>query len=129
MKQWRFTPAFHDSSPGGRWIQNRIIVKPGDRVDMTLGELVASSQGQADSLYSLLERGSDFDTLVAHSANVSFCKFGRFLGTIDIDVYPKHVRDELRKLSVNEITRPLRLGADYIIYKRYDPERLRRLVQ
>jgi len=56
-------------------------------------------------------------------------KLSKFLGTIDIVMYPKHVRDELRKLDVNEITRPLRLGADYIIYKRYESEHFRRILQ
>jgi hypothetical protein len=129
MRQWRFTPALHDSSPNGRWIQKRIIVEAESPVVMTLGEIVTSSKEQADSLYSLLRTGVDFDSLAGLSSTGSSGKLGKFLGRVDIVVYPKHVRDELRKLSTNEMTRPLRLGADYIIYKRYDPERFRRILQ
>ena len=129
MKQWRFTPAVHDSSPNGHWIQERILVEAETPVVITLGQIVASSMEQADSLYSLLKAGADFDSLAGLSSTGSSGKRGKFLGTIDIVQYPKHIRDELRKLSFNDMTHPLRLGADYIIYKRYDPERFRKMPQ
>jgi len=129
MRQWLFTPAVHDSSPNGRWIQKRIVVEAETPVVMTLGEIVVSGKEQADSLYLLLKRGVDFDSLAGLSLKGSSGKLSKFLGTIDIVMYPKHVRDELRKLDVNEITRPLRLGADYIIYKRYESEHFRRILQ
>lgn len=129
MRQWRFTPAVHDSSPNGHWIQKRILVEAETPVVMTLGEIVASSMEEADSLYSLLRTRVDFDSLAGLPSKGSLGKLGKFLGTIDIVQYPKHIRDELRKLDVNGITRPLRLGADYIIYKRYDTERFRRVLQ
>ncbi len=129
MKQWQFTPAVHDSSPNGRWIPERILVESETPVVITLSEIVASSMNQADSLYSLLRTGVDFDSLAGLLSKGSSGIHGKFLGTIDIVQYPKHIRDELRKLNFNDITRPLRLGADYIIYKRYDPERVRRILQ
>ena len=75
---------------------------------MTIGELVSSSLHDADSLYALLEKGTDLDSL-----------FRRTIGTFDIVKYPHRVRDELRRLDVGGYTGPLRRGEEYVIFKRF----------
>ena len=87
---------------------------------MPLGELTATSQGQADSLYSLLNQGVEFDMLVRQSQQMSSTFLGRFIGAASIARFPPQVRDELRRLATNQVTRPIRVGAAYVIYKRLE---------
>jgi TonB family protein len=129
MRQWRFTANELDRLDAGQWIRNTIILQVQEPTIMTLGELTVGSQPEADSLYFLLQHGSDFDALLRQVAPGASAPIGRFIGSIDIAKYPKHVRDELRKLGRNEITRPLRVGATYVIYKRYKPDGLQDLPQ
>ena len=49
---------------------------------------------------------------------------GKITGEVDIARYPKRVRDALRKLGINQITHPLRIGAKFTIFKRYVPDGL-----
>jgi TonB family protein len=122
MRQWRFAPYQVSGSPSSRWIRNTIILQVQEPTILTLGELTAATPQEADSLYSLLRGGMDFDTLAKQVVAGTSTMVGKFLGVVDIARYPKHVRDELRKLALNEITPPLRIGAKYKIYKRYMPD-------
>ena len=122
MKQWRFAVITSDSSTAEHWVRYTVIVHAEELNVMTLGQLVADSQQEADSLYALLKGRITFDTLAKQPRARSSNELGRFLGAIDIARYPQHVRNELRKLEVNDFTHPLRLGANYIIYKRFNHE-------
>jgi TonB family protein len=109
MKQWRFSMSFDDTASGGHWYHYLFDVHIGQPLVLTLGELVAAGQQEADSLYELLNGGLTF-------ASVR----GRFLGAVSIETYPERVRNELRKLHVNDFTHPLRLGKDYVIFMRFE---------
>jgi TonB family protein len=122
MKLWRFTPKPLDGSSTGQWIRNTIILQLQELTVLTLGELAVGNQQGADSLYSLLQNGSDFDALMKQIGQGSSASFGRYIGAVDIARYPKHVRDALRKLGVNDFTRPIRIGSKYTIYKRYQSD-------
>jgi TonB family protein len=108
MKRWRFAPARDGSSPNGLWIRKKVVVQPHESIVMTLGELSAATRDEADSLYLLLQQRTNLDTLFVAS-----------LVTTDIGRYPSHVRDELKRLRENGVTRPLRVGGRFVIYKRF----------
>jgi TonB family protein len=129
MKQWRFATAFDDTSTAGRWIRYTLVVGIQEPMVMNLGELVLSTQAEADSLYHLLETGIAFDTLARHVRKGSADEAGRYLGMIDIARYPGHVRDELRTLAESNFTHPIRVGHNYVIYKRFTPDGSRNLAQ
>jgi TonB family protein len=123
MKQWRFTPIAHDSVTGDHWFRQKVIVQIQEPVVMDLGELVCHSQAEADSLYLLLERGADFDTLARRVQGISSAEYYRSPGAVEIARFPQHVRSELMKLGLNAFTPPLQLGHSYVIYKRF-PDRI-----
>ena len=128
LKQWHFAENRFDSQGTGRWIRNTIVLQVQEATVLTLGELTVGSQKEADSLYALLESGSNFETLIKQVPAGSTTAIGRVLGAVDIARYPKHVRDNLRKLAVNDYTHPVRMGSKYTIFKRYKSEVLQDLV-
>lgn len=108
MKQWRYAPPQRDGAPADIWLRQLIVVQIQEPITMTIGELACPSLSRADSLYALLEKGTDLDTL-----------FQQAIGTFDIAKYPSHVREKLRKLKQDESTSPVRVGDKYVIYKRF----------
>jgi len=122
MKQWRFAPLTQDNVAVERWVRNTIILQVQEPTVLTLGELNASTQQDADSLHTLLDAGSDFNELMKQVVPGSTEPRGKFLGAVDIARFPRHVRDALRKLGFNQVTSPLRVGTTYVIYKRYKPD-------
>jgi hypothetical protein len=129
MKLWRFAAALHDSSASDRWLRYTLVVGIQEPIMMNLGELVVSNQKEADSLYLLLQTGIVFDTLARHVREGSTDEAGRYIGTVDIARYPRHVRDELRKLAESNCTHPIRVGHNFVIYKRFKPEDSQNLAQ
>jgi TonB family protein len=121
MRLWRFAPARQDWSTPDRWIRCAVTVRVEPRIVMALGELTTTSEREADSLYSLLLAGVDFDTLAKRIRGGLSGPGGG--ADVDIAKFPLHVRNELRRLDVNGVTRPLRLGDTYVIYKRFDHDR------
>ena len=108
MKQWRYAPPHREGVLTDLWFRQLVIVQIQEPVVMTIGELVCSSPREADSLYSLLGRGVDLDHL-----------FRQKMATLDIHMYPQKVRNHLKDLGKEEHTSPLRVGENYIIYKRF----------
>ena len=129
MKQWHFNPITVDTAPEGRWIQYSLVVHIEDPVVMTLAELTADEQQEADSLYESLKREEAFVSMEKQIATSPSGDGAKFLGAVDIAAYPQHVRDELRTLRVNHFTHPLRLGNSYVIYVRFDEDRFKNLAQ
>lgn len=120
LKKWRFTPPIDDIDINGRWIRYRIRIEIEEPVFMNLGEIVAFSKDEADSLYLLLRKKTDFIDLAGHIREGTTETIGNIIGTVNIARFPEHVRKELRKLRVNQYTQPVRIGDTYIIYKRFD---------
>jgi TonB family protein len=117
MKHWRFAPL--DESGSHLWVRRDLIVKAQDPVVMSIGELVAGSKDEADSLYALLLHGASFDKLAHPPSTVPSIEQWQ-PGLVDIACYPCQIREELLKLGVNDITAPIRLGTHYVIYKRFE---------
>lgn len=108
MKQWRYAVPRREGVPVDAWFRQLVVVQIQEPIEMTIGELTASSARAADSLYALLNKGSRMDTL-----------FRNNLAAVNIMKYPQHVRERLKKLDQDEFTPPLRVGEEYIIYKRF----------
>jgi TonB family protein len=108
IRQWRYAPFRRDGVPVDLWFRQLVMVQIQEPIILTIGELVFSTLREADSLYALLGKGTNLDSL-----------FRQDIGTFDIAKYPKTVRDALRSLPVGGYTSPLRRGEEYVIYKRF----------
>ncbi len=129
MKQWKYAPNTGEYATSGIWLRNTILVQIQDPIIMTIGELVSDNSRTADSLYALLRAGEDFHKLAAQNGSDEPKRAGRFFEAIDLARYPPHVRTELSKLRINDFTRPIRVGDDYVIYKRYENHNVRILIE
>jgi TonB family protein len=118
---WRYAPPLRNGVPTDVWIHQQIVVQFEDPIFMSLSRLSASSRSQADSLYDLLVKGADFDTLVRDFAAAAMGRNG-YVGRVDIRTFVPRVVEALRKLHEGEFTRPLRDGDSFVIYKRLAKE-------
>jgi TonB family protein len=121
MTQWRFARMRSDEKPGERWVRYAVVVQPQTRepIVLMLGAISAPTIQEADSLYTLLANGVDFDTLAKELYGTSSGDHGGFLGAVDVALYPSNVREKLQELRENEISRPIKVGDRYVIYKRF----------
>ena len=119
MKQWRFSPVLTLADSSTLAVRTRVIVHPEQRIEVPLGSLVVPTQAEAEALYEVLMSGASFDSLAGTARWDSEERRGRHLGITDIGRYPHHIRNVLRGLRPGRITPPLRLGAEYVIFKRY----------
>ncbi len=119
MKRWHFAevPSLEDSATLA--VKTRVIVHPEERIELVLGSLVVSTEAEALELHRLLKAGASFDSLAATPRWDAPGKRGGPLGLRDIGRYPHHIRQELRALRAGRVTPPLRLGSEYMIFKRY----------
>ena len=121
IMKWQFIPAQREGVPVELWIRQPLLVQLREPIYRTLAGLVSATQEEADSLYLLLEHGTNFDTLLRQASQV-FGERSGSPGSIDISVYAPHLRYELLKLREGETSRPLRVGNRIIIYKRLKRE-------
>ena len=108
VRQWRCAPPLRNGVPADVWVRQLVIVQVQTPMPMTIGQLTAPTKEGADSLYELVSKGVEFDHLFAPD-----------LRTIDVNIYPGRVREQLKRLKENEVTPPLRLGSQYLIFKRF----------
>jgi TonB family protein len=121
IMNWQFIPARREGMPVELWVRQPLLVQLRDPIIRTLAGLVSETQAEADSLYLLLEHGMNFDTLIRQAVQVSGERIGS-PGSVDITVYARHLRDKLVRLREGEVSRPLRIGDKFIIYKRLKKE-------
>ncbi len=124
MGKWQFSAFPASDASTDKWVRNSVILQVQEPLILTLGEIITTNKQVADSLYNALKGGADFDAMIKLVPPGATQPLGKFLGATDIARYPKVVRDALRKLGINEITEPLRIGKEYIMYKRYRPDGL-----
>ena len=115
--KWRYAPPMRNGVPTDVWVHQQVVVQFEDPILMSLAQISAYNQAQADSLYALLEKGTDFYLLINESGG-NAQPHGGFLGTIDIRTFAPRIREALRGLHEGEYTHPLRAGDTYVIYKR-----------
>lgn len=122
MKQWRFVPFTGDTAREDRLIRLAVIVQVQDPVVMQLAEMVISSKEKADSLYDLLKEGADFEALAASTFTATAVGSWKPRASVNVVRYPSHVREALCTLRSNQISEPIRIGLDYVIFKKYKAE-------
>ncbi len=118
VRQWQFTPPTRNGQPTDLWIRQQVTVQFQEPILLTLAEIICSTQQDGDTLYQMLEQGADFAALARQTGRSPSNAPDGYLGTVDISLYPPQVREALRSLSVGETTKPIRLGAKYVIFKR-----------
>lgn len=118
VKLWKFQPARQNNKPVASWLRQAIVVQVQEPIIMYLGELVMAQKESADSLYALLTNGTSFEALAKQSVAASR-DHGGYLGAVDLAIFPKNVRDQLKVLDIGDITKPIKVGSDYVIYKRF----------
>ncbi|MEW6062563.1 MAG: TonB family protein [Bacteroidota bacterium] len=118
IKQWRYTPALYKNKPMKLWLKQAAIVQFSEPQYLSLQEIVMATKDEADSVFALLEHGYKFEEMVAlHSTSPSRTQYG-MLGTVNIQVYPYHIRQAVAKLEENQYTTPLKFGDRYVIFRR-----------
>jgi len=121
IMKWQFVPGRQDGAPVDLWVRQPLLVQLREPVIRTLAALASSTQQEADSLYLLIEHGMNFDTLLRQAVQVSGERNGP-PGPVDISVYAPHLRDQLLRLREGDVSRPIRIGNRFIIYKRLKKE-------
>jgi TonB family protein len=120
MKRWRFAATSSRPIPVDRWIRNTVIVQVQEPLVLTLGKVEADTRATADSLYTLLKSGADFEAIARTSGAGASGHCGWFLGATDIAWFPQEIREALHKLPVNGVTPPLRVDSRFAIFKRFE---------
>lgn len=122
MKQWRFVPITDDKEPTDRLIRLGVIVQIQDPVVLKLAEIVISEKQKADSLYALLKGGGSYEFLGESMASRGAGASWKPATAVNLARYPTRVRETLCTLRSDEVTEPIRIGVDYVIFKRYRAE-------
>ncbi|HTY36833.1 MAG TPA: TonB family protein [Bacteroidota bacterium] len=118
VRTWRYSPALMNGQPTALWLRQTLRVHFDKPVYLLLADITCPDQATADSLYALLRAGASFDSLARrHSISISKIR-GGMDGEIDIHSFPIHVSKELAVLHAGEISKPLKLGRTYVIYRR-----------
>jgi TonB family protein len=129
MRQWRFNVTDPPAADGTRWFRNIVRVEIGEPILLNIAELAVPNRDNAERLYRELRAGADFHSLAKEVRNGTDNEIGTYRGVINIARYPKHVRDQLVKLRVSGYTHPIRVGGEYVIYKRFDEQSANNVVR
>jgi parvulin-like peptidyl-prolyl isomerase len=85
---------------------------------VTLAEIVCTTRERIDSVYKALKHEQDFNELaVSYSIDPSRGNKG-VLGEMNIFCYPEQIRRILSDLEIDEFTKPIQYGDQFVIFKR-----------
>jgi TonB family protein len=118
IRTWRYSPALMDGRPTSLWLRQSITLHFDKPLIMEIAELICPDQTLADSLYSLLITGSSFDSLARQFSSSESSSRGGNVGVIDLHTLPVKIYQEVAKLQGGQVTKPLKLGRQFVIYKR-----------
>ena len=118
VRKWRYSPALMNGQPTALWLRQTITMHFDKPTLMMIAELTCPELTMADSLYALLIAGASFDSLARQFSVSDSRDRGGIIGEIDIHTLPWHVSQKVATLRKGEITKPLKLGRQYVIYKR-----------
>jgi hypothetical protein len=123
IQKWRFLPATQNGVPVPVWIRQSIVIRSEKPLTLPLSKIVFTNYGGADSIYTLLKMGEDFESLARKVSPVPpFEHYGK-VNEVNIRTFPFPIQRELEKLNAGEFTTPLQLGHSFIIFKRLTPEK------
>ncbi|MFA5832469.1 MAG: TonB family protein [Bacteroidota bacterium] len=116
--KWRYTPALSGDTPISIWLRQTAVVRFSEPQYVILGEILCKTAEEADSAFAHLEHGIPFsEVVVQYSIGESKEKEGK-IGTVNILIYPEHIKNMLARLGRNEFTKPVQFGTRYAIFKR-----------
>ena len=100
------------------WIHVPIRIQYSDPKLVVLEGLTSANRTLIDSAYALLSAGYDVETVLTKlSATTQELKYETF-GQVDVRRYAKDIQQQLLRLGPSEYTKPLRLGEQYVIFRR-----------
>lgn len=120
VRQWTFAPARHGGRPISIWIRQSIVLQFTDREVLSLAEIRCSTASCADSVYNALIQGVDFGELARRFSVAASAERGGELGYVDIRTFPFAVQERVRDLVPGEFTQPMRIGEQYVLFKRLE---------
>ena len=118
VRKWRYAPALMNGQPAALWLRQTITMHFDKPLYMKVAELTCPEETLADSLYTLLLAGASFDSLARQYSVSDSRTRGGVVGEMDLHTLPSRISKEVATLHKGEVTRPLRLGRQYVIYKR-----------
>jgi TonB family protein len=119
LMQWRFAPITGDREKGDRWIRYAVVVQVQEPTLMRLAEMILPSRERAEAIYAQLQGGASFDSLGKALLTGGTEGAWKPVELINLTRFPSHVREALCPLSSNQVTEPIRVGPNYVIFKRY----------
>lgn len=119
LRLWRFTPLVKEKKPSDRWVRYGVVVQVQEPIVMRLAEMVIPTRLKADSLFTVLKEGSDFESLGAKALTGGTEGIWKPPELVNLARYPGHVREILSALRSDQITEPIRIGLNYVIFKRF----------
>ncbi len=118
IRQWKYAPARYENKPISIWLRQTAVVKFSDPLYLLLGEILFNSKEDADSAFAQLETGADFSEIAEKYAFDTSHSKKMSLGSVNIQIFPEHIKNSLLKLERGAYTAPLKQGDQYAIYKR-----------
>jgi TonB family protein len=118
LEKWKFIPARLDNHPVKTLIRRKIKVNFGNPVYMNLAQITCSTSLKADSAYEALLKGEDFSAVSKKYASNYAVNNTSLLQNVDINCYPEYVHRALEDMDVNDFTKPIHYGGNYVIFKR-----------
>ncbi len=118
IRHWRFSPGMYNGTPVKLWVDLHACVRCEEPVLMGIEEIMCPTRQIADSVYRLLQAGSDFETIASEFSIAPSRAHGGRLGEVDIHRFPDAVHTALLDIKTNEYTLPLAVGNYFCIYKR-----------
>jgi len=118
IREWKFSPATVNGRPVALWIRQTLRLRFEEASYLRLAEIVCPDEQTADSAYALLDAGVPFDSLATKLSISDSRSQGGFLGDVDLRTLPLFIRHALQGVRTEHFTSPLRLGRNYVIYKR-----------
>lgn len=118
IKQWRFVPARLNNHPISTWFRLRLTVRYANPQYLSLAEILCTTKEEADSVYEALKQGEDFGELAMHYSVASSRAMKGMLGEVDINLYSENICGVIKRLSVEEFTKPIKYGDLFAIFKK-----------
>jgi peptidyl-prolyl cis-trans isomerase SurA len=107
-----------NGQPAALWLRQTITIHFDKPLYMKIAELTCPEETLADSLYAVLLAGASFDSLARQFSVSNSRDRGGVVGEMDLHTLPLRISKEVATLHKGEFTKPLKLGRQYVIYKR-----------
>jgi TonB family protein len=118
VRKWRYSPALMNGQPATLWLRQTITIHFDKPLYMMIGEITCHEQELADSLHALLVAGASFDSLARQFSISDSRDHGGVIGEMDLHTLPINIWRKVSSLQAGEISKPLKLGRHFVIYKR-----------